>query len=264
MAGGQGNDTYVVGQTGDSVTEAAGEGTDTVRSTIAYTLGNNLENLELTGAGNLSGTGNSLNNRIIGNSGNNRLIGNAGNDQGKIMNVFRSNCSSRPEDRGVILCPLVEGIRMDHVQDLKRRFVDPSLFGGFSKITLLSATVVGSLPALYFKHLVDAELLESDLVVRGNPMLNRVTIYPLMRFEDDRDHCGIEPVAAVIDMLVGKVQGHALGSADEQMIGVGNKTWQDAIRNKEPIELIPTVCHGLNKWSDATMAAALSCVNPTT
>ncbi|MFK0271955.1 calcium-binding protein, partial [Pseudomonas asiatica] len=80
MAGGTGDDLYLVAQAGDSVSEAAGEGNDTVRAAIAYTLGANLENLELTGTTNLAGTGNALDNRLIGNSGGNTLNGGAGND----------------------------------------------------------------------------------------------------------------------------------------------------------------------------------------
>jgi Ca2+-binding RTX toxin-like protein len=80
LIGGAGNDTYYVDNTGDRLLENANEGTDTVRSTITYTLGNNLENLILQGTGNINGTGNTLNNRITGNSGNNRLNGGDGND----------------------------------------------------------------------------------------------------------------------------------------------------------------------------------------
>ena len=50
MIGGPGNDTYVVDNAGDVVTENAGEGTDTVsRARSSYTLGANVENLTLTG-----------------------------------------------------------------------------------------------------------------------------------------------------------------------------------------------------------------------
>ena len=80
MIGGTGNDTYVVDVAGDSVTEAANEGTDTVQSSITYTLGANVENLTLTGSASIHGTGNELDNVLTGNSGANTLTGGAGND----------------------------------------------------------------------------------------------------------------------------------------------------------------------------------------
>ncbi|MGR0188001.1 beta strand repeat-containing protein [Azospirillum aestuarii] len=79
MAGGIGNDTYYVDDAGDVVTELAGEGTDTVRSAMDYTLGDNVETLVLTSAA-LTGTGNALNNSLTGTAGDNVLIGLDGDD----------------------------------------------------------------------------------------------------------------------------------------------------------------------------------------
>ncbi len=81
MVGGGGDDTYVVDDTGDSVTEeSAAGGTDLVQSSVSYTLGDYVENLTLTGTGNVNGTGNSLDNVLTGNAGNNTLSSEAGND----------------------------------------------------------------------------------------------------------------------------------------------------------------------------------------
>jgi Ca2+-binding RTX toxin-like protein len=80
LIGGTGNDTYVVAAAGDVVTESANEGADTVQSSVTYTLSANVENLTLTGAAAVNGTGNALDNILIGNSGANVLTGGAGND----------------------------------------------------------------------------------------------------------------------------------------------------------------------------------------
>jgi Ca2+-binding RTX toxin-like protein len=80
MTGGVGDDTFYVDDAGDTTLEAGGEGYDTVRSTISWTLAANLDQLILEGSGDINGTGNGLANVITGNGGANTLDGGAGDD----------------------------------------------------------------------------------------------------------------------------------------------------------------------------------------
>ena len=64
MSGGTDNDTYWVDDAGDQVVEEPGEGTDTVYSSVGFTLPANVENLILL-PGAASGTGNLLANIIV-------------------------------------------------------------------------------------------------------------------------------------------------------------------------------------------------------
>ena len=80
MVGCAGNDTYIVNSIGDLVTEKANEGIDTVQSSVTCTLAANVENLTLTGAAAINGTGNTVNNTIVGNGAANTLGGGSGND----------------------------------------------------------------------------------------------------------------------------------------------------------------------------------------
>jgi Ca2+-binding RTX toxin-like protein len=80
LAGGTGNDTYLVNSTNDTVVERAKEGIDEVQSSVSYTLGADLEKLLLLGTGAINGSGNELNNSIAGNASRNSLEGRAGSD----------------------------------------------------------------------------------------------------------------------------------------------------------------------------------------
>ena len=82
MAGGAGNDTYLVDNAGDKVVEAGAGGVDAVQTTISYALASDaeVEYLTAVGTGNLDLTGNQFANIISGNAGANRLDGGAGAD----------------------------------------------------------------------------------------------------------------------------------------------------------------------------------------
>ena len=80
LAGGSGNDAYVVDDVDDIVIEDAGAGTDTVYATAHVRLSANVENLVLQGSADLQAYANSLSNMICGNDGSNVLDGNAGAD----------------------------------------------------------------------------------------------------------------------------------------------------------------------------------------
>lgn len=81
LIGGPGNDIYIVDNVSDVVTEAVGEGTDLVRTTLAaYTLSNEVEQLAFIGVGDFTGTGNALANTITGGAGNDILDGGLGKD----------------------------------------------------------------------------------------------------------------------------------------------------------------------------------------
>lgn len=81
MTGGAGNDTYFVDSASDVVTELAGEGSDTVRGSVAtYSLPNEVENFIYTGSGGATINGNASANSITGLSGADTLSGGDGND----------------------------------------------------------------------------------------------------------------------------------------------------------------------------------------
>ena len=83
LVGGAGTDIYTVDDAGDVVVEGANEGTDTIVTSVSYTLGAGayVENLTAAaGAGPLELQGNALNNTITGGGGNDTLVGGDGND----------------------------------------------------------------------------------------------------------------------------------------------------------------------------------------
>jgi Ca2+-binding RTX toxin-like protein len=82
MTGGTGDDLYIVDNASDQVIEAAGEGNDTVYTSVDYTLasGQEIEVLRNAGSSALTLTGNAFNNTLVGGAGNDTLNGGIGDD----------------------------------------------------------------------------------------------------------------------------------------------------------------------------------------
>ncbi len=81
LYGGLGDDTYLVDTQGDLIFEGIAQGTDTAVATTSFYLYDNIENLALaSGAGNIFGSANALDNTVTGNEGDNLLLGWDGND----------------------------------------------------------------------------------------------------------------------------------------------------------------------------------------
>lgn len=84
LIGGLGDDVYIVeaGDEAEVIHENAGEGNDTVRSAINFSLATltAIENITLTGSTAINATGNALDNVLTGNTAANRIAGSDGND----------------------------------------------------------------------------------------------------------------------------------------------------------------------------------------
>ena len=76
-----GDDAFQVDHPEDTVQEGSNQGSDTIHSSVSYTLPENVEKLTLTGELDIAGDGNAMANVITGNSGANVLNGQGGVDR---------------------------------------------------------------------------------------------------------------------------------------------------------------------------------------
>lgn len=80
VIGGKGDDVYAIDKASLKLVEDLSGGTDTVKASVSFTLGANVERLILTGGKAIDGDGNALANRITGNAKANELDGHGGKD----------------------------------------------------------------------------------------------------------------------------------------------------------------------------------------
>jgi uncharacterized delta-60 repeat protein len=160
LVGREGDDVYVVDNAGDVVTEAAGGGTDLVKSSVSFNFGvverAQLENLTLTGTAAISGTGNAKANTLVGNGAANLLNGSGGADvikgvAGNDTVVGRFGLDTLTGGLGADQFKFVKtGEGLDTVTDFSRTqgdklaFVSPN-FGGLPTGTLAASAFVANL-----------------------------------------------------------------------------------------------------------------------
>jgi Ca2+-binding RTX toxin-like protein len=167
MAGGAGNDTYMVDNALDVVNEKLGEGTDTVFASVNYALiaGQEIEFLRANaGVTGLTLTGNELANTVVGGAGSDTLDGGAGNDTltgGAGSDIFRFNGGFGND----IVTDFVAGAGATHdVLDFSA-----SIFGTFAAMqaaaqqgTTLNTTVITSAAGTLTLNVNKASLVAAD------------------------------------------------------------------------------------------------------
>lgn len=147
MTGGAGDDDYVVDNVADRAIEKNGEGYDTVRSSVTFSLaGSYVEQLILTGLNDTDATGNSLDNSLIGNTGNNILDGGRGGDR---MTGGLGDDTYIVDQAGDIVIEAKDG-----GHDTVRASIDYDLAG---------------------RYIEDLELLDGAANGSGNSLVNRIT-----------------------------------------------------------------------------------------
>jgi serralysin len=98
LIGNGGDDTYYVVSSFNTVVETTGGGNDSVITWLSYTLGSDVENLQVLGADTI-GIGNDLDNSIFGGEGRQQIFGAGGNDTlsggtGDDLFIVRENSGS--------------------------------------------------------------------------------------------------------------------------------------------------------------------------
>ena len=139
MIGGDGNDTYVVDTTTDTIVETSSGGTaDTIVSSVDFDMSliDNIERIKASGSNDIDLTGNSLNNYLNGNSGDNVLTGNDGND--RLYGFFGNDTliGGEGRDQFIFSTTLNEISNVDTLNDFTsgtdRIMIDDNIFTSFS------------------------------------------------------------------------------------------------------------------------------------
>ncbi len=88
LVGGLGNTTFVVNSTSDVVRDTSTTASNSIQSSVNFTLATNVNTLVLTGITGLLGTANSANDTLVSNTAVDTLIGGAGNETFVVNNAL--------------------------------------------------------------------------------------------------------------------------------------------------------------------------------
>ncbi|MEP7007876.1 MAG: calcium-binding protein, partial [Sphingomonas bacterium] len=180
MKGGAGNDTYIVRSAGDRVVELAGDGDDTVKVAVSYTLGaaaqvEHLATLDAAATTAINLTGNAYSHDIQGNAGGNVLTGSSGDD---VLRGFAGNdtlTGGGGADRFVFDHGTGQDVVGDFVSGTDR--LDLSAFGFASFTDVLTATHdvggnavidLGGGDNVTLSGFISAQLQSGDVILSGS------------------------------------------------------------------------------------------------
>ncbi|NUT88693.1 calcium-binding protein, partial [Pseudomonas corrugata] len=176
---------------------------DTVRSSVSWSLGANLENLTLTGVAAINGTGNALDNVLIGNAASNTLTGGAGNDQ---------------LDGGAGNDLLIGGIGTDTLTG--GAGADRFVFSALNELGIGDARDV----ILDFSRLqgdkLDLSKLDANILATG---INKFS------FIDSADFSGAGQLRFVDHVLSGNIDGNLGADFEIQLVGVNTFSASDLV-----------------------------------
>jgi Ca2+-binding RTX toxin-like protein len=133
MVGGLGDDVYIVNGSSGAVTEGLNHGTDTVVSSVSYTLGANVENLVLTTVGKV-GTGNDLANQFVGTSGSDTFVGLGGDD---LYYAEQNDTISEAVGGGVDTVVSLKGYSLAYMESRGQANVENVTLGGTTAIVAI-------------------------------------------------------------------------------------------------------------------------------
>jgi Ca2+-binding RTX toxin-like protein len=174
MEGGMGDDVYVVDNIRDTILELSGQGIDTVRSFINYSLairGNeNIENLTLSGVKTIDATGNDLDNILIGNSAANAINGGEGNDTIDGGNGRDRLIGGLGDDIYIVDINTATGVLQDSLREVSNAGTDTIQLRGSH-----TGTVAGITLAYHFENLDISGTFSSLYNLTGNAANNQLT-----------------------------------------------------------------------------------------